>query len=74
MERTRKVRSSCEILIILFAVQADHVPLQMQRIHTMNIVPDLLADFHPSIDLSISCGVGNDVEVGTFVDAKKVSQ
>lgn len=45
----------------------------MQRIHTMNIVPDLLADLHPSVDLNIFCGAGNNVEVGTFVDPKKVS-
>ncbi|KIM32584.1 hypothetical protein M408DRAFT_183496 [Serendipita vermifera MAFF 305830] len=49
----------------------DHL---MQRIHTMSVVPDLLADFHPSLDLSISCGSESHVEVGTFVEVKKTIQ
>jgi len=39
----------------------------------MHVVPDLLADLHPSIDISVSFGEGSDVEAGTFVDAKTVS-
>jgi hypothetical protein len=39
----------------------------------MHVVPDLLADFHPSIDISLSFGERGDVEVGTFLDCKTVS-
>ena len=49
-----------------------HVREQMQRIHTMNIVPDLVGDFHPDLDLSISFG-RNEIEAGTFVDPELVS-
>lgn len=37
----------------------------------MNVVPDLLGDFRPSLDLSISVGE-QDVEAGVFVDPKEV--
>lgn len=43
----------------------------MQRIHTMNIVPDLFGDFHPDLDVSISFGC-NNVEAGTFVEPEMV--
>ncbi|KAG8756856.1 hypothetical protein FRC14_002610 [Serendipita sp. 396] len=39
----------------------------MERIHTMNVVPDLLPDLHPSIDLSLAFGP-DEVEPGVFVD------
>lgn len=44
----------------------------MQRIHTMNVVPDLLGDLHPSIDLTVFTE-SQEVEVGTFVDPGTVS-
>jgi hypothetical protein len=44
----------------------------MQRIHTMNIVPDLVGDFHPDLDVNVSFG-RNKVEAGTFVDPELVS-
>ncbi|PVF95758.1 PEBP-like protein [Serendipita vermifera] len=48
----------------------DHL---MQRIHCMNVVPDLLPDFHPSVDLSIRFE-SLDVEVGVFLPPKTTIQ
>lgn len=39
----------------------------------MNIVPDLVGDFHPDVDISVSFG-RHDIEVGTFVDPEMVSR
>ncbi len=38
----------------------------------MNIVPDLVGDFHPDLDVNVSFG-RNKVEAGTFVDPELVS-
>lgn len=37
----------------------------------MNVVPDLLPDFHPSIDLDVSFGAEN-IEAGIYLDASLV--
>ncbi|CAG7852372.1 SubName: Full=Related to MRPL35-mitochondrial ribosomal protein, large subunit {ECO:0000313/EMBL:CCA68605.1} [Serendipita indica DSM 11827] len=48
----------------------DHL---MQRIHTMNIVPDLVGDIHPSVDLDVVVGDGS-IEAGVFVDPQATVQ
>jgi len=41
-------------IVLLFALfAATYIP-QMERIHQMNVIPDVLPDLHPSFDLHIT--------------------
>ncbi|KAF8707932.1 PEBP-like protein, partial [Rhizoctonia solani] len=47
--------------------QTGPLDLLMERVHQMKVIPDLLAVFHPTVDLRISFGEETDVTPGVFL-------
>ncbi|KAJ1310770.1 hypothetical protein OPQ81_009291 [Rhizoctonia solani] len=50
--------------------QKGNLDLLMERVHQMKVIPDLLASFHPTVDLRISFSEGEDVVPGGFLPVK----
>ncbi|KAG8763898.1 hypothetical protein FRC11_009420 [Ceratobasidium sp. 423] len=54
--------------------QKGALDLLMERVHQMNVIPDILPSFHPTVDLRISFSEGEDVVPGVFLPVKSTLQ
>ncbi|CAE6515171.1 unnamed protein product [Rhizoctonia solani] len=50
--------------------QKGSLDLLMERVHQMKVIPDILAFFHPTVDLRISFNEGEEVVPGVFLPVK----